>query len=213
MIPRFHKQNFKKYCDLLAVLDPDLQSIIDQHGYPPLWKRPANFETLVHIILEQQVSLASALEAMTKLRERLADISAENILLLSDADLKACYFSRQKMIYVRDLATAVASKKLQLDQLPLMTDDEVRSQLKNIKGIGDWTADVYLMMGLQRCDLFPVGDIALVNSMKSLKQLDKQTSRDALLLSAEKWRPYRTIAAYLLWHNYLSKRKTKSLQH
>jgi len=129
--------------------------------------------------------------------------------LLTDIELRACYFSRQKIVYSRDLANAIINKQLNLNELILLPDETVRSKLKKIKGIGDWTTDVYMMMAMQRINLFPVGDIALVNSMKSIKALPKQTDKDALLLMAEKWSPYRTVAAFLLWHAYIKKRGIK----
>lgn len=209
-INRFSEKNFQSICKELAAKDPDLSAIILRHGFPPMWKRKPNFETLIHIILEQQVSLASALAAMQKLREKLGDITPVSILLLTDIELKACYFSRQKIVYARHLAQSIISGELRLSKLKHAPDDTVRAELKKIKGIGDWTSDVYLMMALQRADLFPIGDIALVNSIKEVKNLPKHTSREALLQLAEHWKPYRTIAAFLLWHAYLSKRKIKT---
>ena len=186
-----------------------IKLIIGTYSYPPVFARSPTFETLLHIILEQQVSLASAKAALKKLKEKIGTISPEKLLLLSDIELRACYFSRQKIIYSRELATAIISKQLNLDELILLPDETVRTELKKIKGIGDWTTDVYMMMAMQRTDLFPVGDIALVNSMKAIKYLPKQTGAAALLLMAEKWRPYRTVAAFLLWHAYIKKRGIK----
>lgn len=191
---------------MLARADKDLQTVIDRYGFPPMWTRKQGFETLIHIILEQQVSLASAKAALNKLKEKIGMVTPENILSLTDEELKACYFSRQKIVYARDLAKAIMSKEVDLKKLALCSDDVIRASLKKIKGIGDWTVDVYLMMVLQRCDLFPAGDIALINSCKEVKNLPKQTSKVEILLIADKWKPYRTIAAFILWHNYLSKR-------
>ena len=202
----FDETNFKTHCTKLAKVDTDLKHIIYTHGYPPLWKRKNGFETLIHIILEQQVSLASAKAALNKLKEKIGTVTPHKILSLPDAELKACYFSRQKIIYARHLSQAIISKQLSLKKLALSSDDIVRAELKKIKGIGDWTVDVYLMMVLQRTDLFPLGDIALVNSMKEVKNLSKHTTKDELLLLAENWKPYRTIAAFILWHSYLCKR-------
>ena len=129
--------------------------------------------------------------------------------MLTDAELRACYFSRQKMIYARELAIAVQSKQLRIKHLSEKHDEEVRHELKKIKGIGDWTADVYLMHSLQRTDLFPLGDIALVNSLKEVKQLHPHTSKEKMLTIAEPWRPFRTIAAMILWHAYIQKRGIK----
>jgi DNA-3-methyladenine glycosylase II len=193
----------------LARTDNDLKQILKKHGYPPMWTRPADFSTLVLTILEQQVSLASAYAAFKKLKEKIKRVTPENILALTDAELRACYFSRQKTIYARELANAIQNNQLNLDQLSLATEDEIRHELKKIKGIGDWTADVYLMHALQRTDLFPLGDIALVNSLKEVKQLPHHITREEMLAIAETWRPYRTIASMILWHAYIQKRKLK----
>ena len=206
-IASFDQANFIAKCRLLAKKDPDLRSVIQQYGYPPLWKRDQGFETLIHIILEQQVSLASAKAALDKLKEKLTHITPGNLLLLTDEELKACYFSRQKIIYSRELARVIQSEELILDTLSDATDKQIRETLTKLKGIGHWTVDVYLMMALQRSDLFPTGDIALIKSIKEVKQLPADTSKEAIIQLAERWRPNRTIAAFILWHAYLSKRK------
>jgi DNA-3-methyladenine glycosylase II len=206
---RFDDTNFNLFCDKLAKKDKDLRKIIRQHGYPPMWTRPATFQSLILFILEQQVSLASAYAAFRKLKEKIGYVTPQKILLLTDAELRACYFSRQKIIYARELAKAIQSKQLQLQKFSGAHEDEIRVELKKIKGIGDWTVDVYLMHALQRSDLFPLGDIALVNSLKETKQLNGHTTREDMLAIAESWRPYRTIASMILWHAYIQKRGIK----
>jgi DNA-3-methyladenine glycosylase II len=205
----FNDENFHRICRLLGKKDPDLRSILNRHGYPPMWTRPATFQTLILMILEQQVSLASAYAAFKKLRQRIGFVTPGKILSLSDADLRACYFSRQKTTYARHLAEAVLSKQIRLRKLSAAGNDEIRAELKKIKGIGDWTVDVYLMHALQRSDLFPLGDIALVNSLKETKRLPPGISREEMLAIAEPWRPYRTIASMILWHAYIQKRGIK----
>ncbi len=206
MIASFNQQNFYFLCDELASRDASFTGIISIFGYPPFWSRPNTFESVVHIILEQQVSLASALAAMQKLKEKIEIISAENLLILSDEELKACYFSRQKTVYARDLAINTLNGNLDLQQLEALPDEKIREKLTAIKGIGNWTTDIYLMMILHRSDVFPVGDLAAVNAMKKLKNLPKETSKERLLQIAEAWKPFRTIATMLLWHEYLSRR-------
>ena len=205
----FNVDNFYQFCDVLAKKDRDLRTIIKQYGYPPMWTRPATFQTLILFILEQQVSLASAYAAFKKLKEKVGYVTPAKILLLTDAELRSCYFSRQKIIYARELAKAVQSKQLRLNKIAIAHEDEIRLELKKIKGIGDWTVDVYLMHALQRTDLFPLGDIALVNSLKEIKQLHSQTTKEKMLSIAESWRPYRTIASMILWHAYIKKRNIK----
>ena len=200
---------FISICDKLAKKDKDLKAVIKQHGYPPLWGRAPSFSTLIHIILEQQVSLASAKAAFLKLEAKIGHITPEKLLLLNDEEMRACYFSRQKIIYARHLAQAIVNNELAIEKLSEMNDENLRLHLKKIKGIGDWTVDVFMMMALHRCDCFPAGDIALIRSTKEVKCLDMQTSKEEILMLAEKWRPYRTIAAFILWHAYIKKRNLK----
>ena len=174
-----------------------------------MWTRPATFQSLVLFILEQQVSLASAYAAFKKLKEKIGYVTPSKILSLTDEELRSCYFSRQKIIYARELAKAILSKQLRLKKFSDAHEDEIRIELKKIKGIGDWTVDVYLMHSLQRTDLFPLGDIALVNSLKETKKLHPHTTREVMLAIAESWRPYRTIASMILWHAYIRKRGIK----
>ena len=149
--------------------------------------------------------MASALAALNKLKEKVQEIIPARVLLLTDEELKACYFSRQKTTYVRYLAEAILSEKLNLNELERLPDEEVRTKLTALKGIGNWTVDIYLLMVLHRNDIFPVGDLAVVNAMKRLKQLPATTKKEELLHIANQWRPYRSVAAMLLWHYYLSK--------
>jgi DNA-3-methyladenine glycosylase II len=207
MYPTFTSGNFKKICKKLTLIDSDLKMVLDSYGYPPMWSRPNTFESLVHIILEQQVSLASALAALNKLKEKIKDITPEGVLLLTDEELKASYFSRQKTIYVRHLAEAIQNRKLDLLSLEKLSNDEVRERLTKLKGVGDWTVDIYLIFILHRADVFPMGDLAAVNALKQIKSLPKKTSREELATIVSGWQPFRTIGTMLLWHWYLSVRK------
>jgi DNA-3-methyladenine glycosylase II len=206
----FTKENFRSVCDRLAKKDRHLRSVVQQYGYPPMWTRSQNFQTLIHIILEQQVSLASARAALNKLRERVGTVTPKKMLTLSDEELRACYFSRQKTVYARCLANAIVSRQINLKRLSSHEDSEIRQQLKTIKGIGDWTVDVYLLFALQRADVFPLGDLAMVTALKEIKQLPKQVSQDKLLRLADDWRPYRSVATMLLWHYYIQKKGIKA---
>jgi DNA-3-methyladenine glycosylase II len=206
---KFNEENFISICNKLAKKDKELKAIIKQHGHPPMWTRPATFQSLILFILEQQVSLASAYAAFKKLKQRIGVVTPAKILALSDAELRACYFSRQKIVYARELAKAIQNKQLNLKKLHTSHEEEIRIELKKIKGIGDWTVDVYLMHSLQRTDLFPLGDIALVNSLKEVKKLHPKITKEEMLAIAESWRPYRTIASMILWHAYIQKRGIK----
>jgi DNA-3-methyladenine glycosylase II len=193
--PTFSEESLPALCKQLAKKDSHLKSIIDQYGHPPFWSRKASFETLIHIILEQQVSLASAKSALNKLKEKIGAVTPKKILSLTDAELKA-----------RNLAEAIESGELSVKKLQHLPDDEIRETLTRIKGIGNWTVDVFLMMVLHRTDLFPTGDIALMNSFKHIKQLPANKSKEEILAYAEQWRPYRTLAAFLLWHAYIKRK-------
>jgi DNA-3-methyladenine glycosylase II len=209
MSTTFSTENFHVICNELASNDKDLLDIIENYGYPPMWTRPNTFETLVHIILEQQVSLASALSALNKLRERIKEITPEKFLLLTDDELRSCYFSRQKTDYVRYLANAVTNGTIDLTLMEKLSNDDVRVELNQLKGVGNWTIDVYLMFVLQRVDIFPIGDLAAVNALKHVKKLPATTTREKLLEITAAWHPYRTVATMLLWHHYLSLRRKK----
>lgn len=205
MIKTLDEKNLIIACEKLAKKDADLRFIYETYGTPPLWKREANFATLLHIILEQQVSLASALAAFNKLEEKLnGEIIPENVLKLSDAEMKACYFSRQKTVYAKDLATRISEGKLNLEMLENLPDKQVQIELKQVKGIGYWTADIYLLMALMRPDVMPKGDLALHVAWQKIGKLAARPTSDEFLTIAEKWQPFRAVAARLLWHFYLS---------
>jgi DNA-3-methyladenine glycosylase II len=209
MIQTFSADNFQTICNKLSKKDVHFKAIIKQYGYPPMWTRKQGFETLILTILEQQVSLAAAYAAFKKLKSAIGTVTPAKILNMSNEELRECYFTRQKQGYAKNLAEAFINKTLPWKQFPEMTDDDVRLHLTAIKGIGNWTADVYLMHALQRTDLFPLGDIALVNSLKETKQLHPHITKDEMLKIAIPWQPYRTIAAMILWHSYIKKRNIK----
>ena len=202
----FTETELATLCDQVGARDADLQRVIDTYGYPEFWCRPNTFESLVWFILEQQVSLASARAALDKLRERVGTISPQSVLQLSDDELRAAYFSRQKAGYVRGLAHNLIRGDLDLVALEPLSNEEIRERLVARKGIGDWTADVYLIIVLHRLDLFPAGDIAAVNGLKHLKALPKSTPKAEVVALTQGWSPYRTVGTMLVWHDYLSRR-------
>jgi DNA-3-methyladenine glycosylase II len=207
MIEKLDESKLIVVCEKLSDADADLAFIYQTYGAPPLWKREAGFATLVHIILEQQVSLASALAAFNKLKEKLGTVTPEGVLSLSDEELKSAYFSRQKTVYARELARAILDGNLDLQRLETLPDDQVKHELKKIKGVGDWTADIYLLMALLRPDVMPKGDLALHVAWQRLKKAASRPNADEFLRIAERWTPLRAVAARLLWHFYLSERK------
>ncbi len=188
----------------LSKTDQDLARIHAVLGLPPIWARDPGFPTLVRIILEQQVSLASAGAAFDKLLQALPIITPQAFLELDDAELKRIGFSRQKTAYCRGLALAVLHNDIDLDQLSMLDDETVRTALIKLKGVGPWTADIYLLMVLLRPDVWPAGDLALITAYQKLKGLPSRPTSDELAQTASAWRPWRAVAARLLWHYYLS---------
>ena len=192
----------------LLKVDDIFLTIHKLNGSPTNWSRPQGFITLSKIILEQQVSLQSANAHFNKLNSFLPSFTPEEILNLSDEEMRICQISKQKSTYLRSLSTDILDRKLDLDRLPDFPTAVIREQLKTVKGIGDWTADIYLMFCLQSKDVFPIGDIAVCNT---IRELTGAVSKDEIIACSEKWKPYRTLATYFLWHYYLSKRNRSSV--
>jgi DNA-3-methyladenine glycosylase II len=190
----------------LCSADPDLAAIVERHGLPEFWAREPGLPTLVLLILEQQVSLASARAAYDRLVTRLGGLSTAGILASTDAELRADGFSRQKARYVRVLSTAIEDGSLDLDGVAAMDDESARVALVALPGIGPWTAEVYLLSALRRPDTWPVGDIALQEGARRARGLGARPSPGELAVIGEAWRPHRATAARLLWHLYLSDR-------
>ena len=188
----------------LIKIDPDLARIYARLGVPPLWGREPGFPTLIHIILEQQVSLASALAAFNKLLAAASSLTPQRFLEFDDAELKQIGFSRQKMGYSRGLARNILEGRLEVDGLINQADDDVRQALVQIKGIGHWSADIYLLMALRRPDVWPSGDLALATAVKKVKQLETIPSQEQLEKMSQPYRPCRAVAARMFWHFYLS---------
>ena len=185
----------------LAEIDTDLARVVVVHGNPPLWAREPGFPTLIHIILEQQVSLASAIAAFNRLSEASGELTPERFLQFNDDELRGFGFSRQKALYGRELSRTILRGDLDLDGLSTWDDEAVRQQLMQVKGIGRWTADIYLLMALLRPDVWPAGDLALVNAVQEVKKLPAGSTLDTVI-----WKPWRAVAARILWHYYLSTR-------
>jgi len=190
----------------LSGRDPDLARLFNVYGTPPTWFREPGFPTLVHIILEQQVSLASARATFERLLALASPLTPGSFLALDDAELKGAGFSRQKTLYGRHLAEAVAEGRLNLETLVGMDDAGVKAELTRIKGVGAWTADIYLLMSLRRADAWPAGDLALAVASQEVKRLASRPAPVELAAIAEGWRPWRAVGARLLWNYYLKRR-------
>jgi DNA-3-methyladenine glycosylase II len=189
----------------LIARDPDLAAVHQRLGLPPLWAREPGFATLVHIILEQQVSLASARAAFDKLCAAVDPLTPAGLLTLDDESLRRIGFSRQKSAYARHLANAMVAGRFDVDALATLPDEQVRARLLALKGIGPWSAEIYLLMALCRADAWPAGDLALAVAAQTIKGLAQRPDATRLTELAEAWQPWRAVAARLLWHHYLSK--------
>ncbi|KAA1258542.1 DNA-3-methyladenine glycosylase [Rubripirellula obstinata] len=180
--------------------------MLSELGPPPLWKRPATLATLVRIILEQQVSLASAKATFDRLVLACdGKVTHHAILEMGQQQLAALGFSRQKARYTHTLAQQVDRGNFKIGGLSRKSDEDVRAAITDQLGMGNWTADVFLMMALLRSDLFPTGDLALVKGLEELEGKSYATA-DSLLARAEHWRPYRSVATRMIWQSYLHKR-------
>ena len=191
----------------LAARDEMLASIHARHGDPPLWQRDEGFTTLVHIILEQQVSLKSAKSMLVRLEGAIKPFTPERFLELGDMHLRGLGVTRQKSAYLIDLSSSIVNGQLSFANLARMSDNEARLTLTKIKGIGLWSADVYLLMAMRRADIWPAGDLALAVAMKELKGLAARPGPLELERLAEPWRPHRAVAARMLWQYYLGSRR------
>ena len=190
----------------LASRDVDLARVVELYGAPPLWVREPGFPTLLYIILEQQVSLASARALYQRVLEAVKPLTPGRFLKLSETRLRELGFSRQKSLYTRLLAEALQKRQLALHKLHELEDHRAREQLTELKGIGIWTADIYLMSALRRPDIWPIGDLALAIAVQEVKKLRKRPSPERLEHLSKPWRPWRAVAARIFWHAYLSKR-------
>jgi DNA-3-methyladenine glycosylase II len=188
----------------LARRDRDLAAVVARFGPPPLWGRDAGFATLVQIILEQQVSLGSARAAYDRLTAAAGGMTPERIATLDDLTMRAAGVSRQKASYIRALARAIVDGEFDPAALDAMDDDAARTALVKLKGIGPWSADIYLLMALRRADVWPSGDLALVGALREIKRLRVIPDMARVERLTKPWRPWRAVAARVLWHHYLS---------
>ena len=193
--------------DRLASREPVFQAVLEKYGYPKIQVRSAGFAALCYIILEQQVSIASAKAAYVKLIDHIKEVTPGNILNTPDEAMRGCGISRQKTLYIKDLASRVASGKIDLENLGAQPEGVIRESLLAVKGIGNWTVEVYLMFCLQSPDIIPLGDIAIRSAIKELYGIREPAEMET---HAARWQPYRTAASYILWQHYLGVRNRLS---
>ena len=188
---------------VLTQKDDVLKRIIYEFGLPIIQKREEGFASMCHIILEQQVSIASAKAAYEKLVNLVGKVDPFTIHNATDEDLRSCGISRQKTIYLKDVAQRVIRKELSFSSLPMKTEQQIRNELIQIKGVGNWSIDVYLMFCMQSQDIIPLGDIAIKNTLMELYNCQ---SEEEMLVISSNWKPFRTLASFIIWHYYLKKR-------
>ena len=189
--------------EFLISKDETLRFILDTYGHPIIQKRQEGFASMCHIILEQQVSIESAKACYVKLENYFKKITPENIYYSSEDELKSCGLSRQKIVYLKDLASKVLNNDINFESFATKSEQQIREELVTIKGVGNWSIEVYLMFCLQSPDVVPLGDVAIKNTLKEL--YDCQTHEEMEKLS-DNWKPFRTFASFTIWHYYLKKR-------
>ena len=194
----------------LSRRDPHLAAVVARHGAPPLWDRPPGFETLVQIILEQQISLSAGRAAYARLERLAGAVTPERVAALTEAELRGAGLTRQKSAYIRDIARAIVAGEFDPDALAALDDDEARAALIKLRGVGAWTANIYLLMALGRADIWPSGDLALVAAIREVKRMHSLPSSDRIGRITRTWSPWRAVAARLLWHHYLSTPRSRA---
>lgn len=203
MINHLNRESLHYAVRELSKIDAELSAIYAADGLPPLWARKPGFATLIKIILEQQVSLSSAKAINDKLHRKIKPFTPARFLENGIAGLRKMGVTRQKSSYCINTARAVTNERFNFSLLKRYDEETARQKLMEIKGVGFWTADIYLLMALLRPDIWPKGDIALAKSMKKVKRLRNIPSIEKQLKIAELWRPYRSVAARMLWQHYI----------
>ncbi|HSM44796.1 MAG TPA: hypothetical protein VK969_07255, partial [Acidimicrobiia bacterium] len=206
VVERLDEETFRLAVDLLTAEDEGLARVVERWGLPEFWHRRPGFETLVLLILEQQVSLESGAAMYRRLAGLLGEVSPENTLAAGPDQLRAIGVTRQKTGYLIELSRMLVEGELELETLESQPVAMARGTLIAIKGIGPWTADAYLLSASRRPDLWPVGDRALQVGTAETLEMSRAPDEEQLELLGEPWRPIRAAAARLIWHAYLSER-------
>jgi DNA-3-methyladenine glycosylase II len=203
------RNNIADVARILADRDKHLARILNEHGPPPLWKRPQGFSTLVKIILEQQVSLSSAASIYARLYRSIDPFIPVSFIEKGESGFRSLGVTRQKASYLLKLAESIEDGSLSLRALSRLNDSEAKSALMKVKGIGSWSADIYLLMAMCRTDVWPSGDLALAQSVMEIKRSTQRPDEEQLTAYAKRWRPYRAVAARMLWQQYLTTRSRR----
>ena len=188
--------------EALAARDPDIARAYAEIGCPERRNRPAGFATLLRIIVSQQLSVAAVAAIIARLENLCSPLAPEPFLALSEQALRDCGLSLRKVEYGRSLAEKISTGHLDLVSLSTLDDEQAIAQLTALRGIGRWTAEIYLLFSLERTDIWPEDDLALQISLQRLKQLPTQPNRRTMRAYGEAWRPWRSAGARFLWHYY-----------
>lgn len=194
----------------LCARDSDLATIVRRFGTPPLWGRRPGFATLVRIIIEQQVSLAAARTMYDRLRKHAGAVTPDTLASLGVVGMRRLGFTRQKASYCHELAQSIGQGHLDLRAIARADDATGRHALLQVRGLGPWSVDIYYLMALRRPDVWPQGDLALADAVHRVKRLRARPGTTTLIQLAAQWTPWRSVAARVLWHYYLSTRRTRS---
>lgn len=198
-----HAATFQKASKHLRKADPRLKTVIDTVGPCPLKPYRYRFALLLRSIVSQQISTSAARTIYLRLHalSGKGQPTAEKIIRLSHDELRSVGLSNQKATYVRHLAEMVLQNNVRLHKMHLMSDDEVTDELIQVKGIGKWTAQMFLMFGLCRPDVFPHDDLGIQNGIQMIYQLKERPDKHTCIEIAERWQPYRTVASWYCWRS------------
>ena len=197
-----YDHEYERVIEALTRTCPYLKNVVQQYGMPAPKYRSPGYSSLLKIILSQQISVAASLSIWKRLESGLENISATSILDAGPEKLSECGVSQRKIKYAISLAKAVKSDLLNFSRLALLNDNEAIVCLTNISGIGIWTAEIYLIFCLNRQDIWPDGDLALTNGLRTLFSLRDRPDRKKIIEISDRWRPWRSLAAVLVWHFY-----------
>lgn len=206
VVERLDAATFVEACLLLAEEDESLAAVVDRYGVPEFWARRPGFATLVLFILEQQVSLESGAAMFRRLTGAIGPVIPAAVIAAGEIGLRSIGVTRQKTGYLLELATLVEEGGLDLDAVATQPREQARTALLEVRGVGPWTADVYLLSALRHPDVFPVGDRALQVGVAEVLGLQNLPDREEMEILASPWQPVRAVAARLIWHCYLSSR-------
>jgi len=202
-IRTLNKENLALGIEYLKKADPDLKKILhERKDKINSFKKASGFEGLISLIVEQQLSVASAKAIFNRVKKVQEKISPESFLKIDENILRSTGLSRQKVSYCRNIATAITSGELNIKELNKLKNTQVVEQLTKIKGIGDWTAQCYLMACMKRIDAWPSSDLGLIIAIQRIKGMEERPKSLTIEKIAETWKPYRSIAALLLWSTY-----------